>query len=213
MLRPFDLGTRSLLIVGGLNWLAVGAGKFDLVAAATRSRFGRPNIAARTVYGIVGGAALYSLARLIEQEFFGKRPSGQHKLIRDVMTANPASITPRAPVTEAAQLMRSADVGSLPVVEGDRLIGVVTDRDIAVRVVADGHDPNSVTVGQVSSAEPVTVEPEQPLDEALRLMARHQVRRLPVVEGGRLVGILAQADVALEAEDTRTGEPVEKISA
>ena len=202
MLRPFDLATRSLLVVGGLNWLAVGAGKFDLVAAVARSRFGRPNIAARTVYGIVGGAALYSLARLIEQEFFGKRPSGQHKLIRDAMTSNPESITPRAPVTEAAQLMRSADVGSLPVVEGDRLIGVVTD----------GHDPNAVTVGQVSSAEPVTVEPEQPLDEALRLMARHQVRRLPVVEGGRLVGILAQADVALEAEDARTGETVEKIS-
>jgi CBS domain-containing protein len=212
MLRPFDLATRSLLILGGLNWLAAGAGKFDLVAAATGSRFGRPNIAARTLHGIVGGAALYSLARLIQQEFFGKPTSAQSKRIREAMTADPESIAPRAPVSEAAQLMRSANVGSLPVVEGGRLVGVVTDRDIAVRVVADGHDPNAITVGQVTSAEPVTVEPEHLLEDALRLMARHQVRRLPVVEEGQLVGIVAQADVALEVEDARTGETVERIS-
>ena len=74
MLKPFDLAARSLVIVGGLNWLAIAAGKKDLVAEATRSRFGRPNLAARIIYGIVGGGALWSLSRLIEQEAFPKKP-------------------------------------------------------------------------------------------------------------------------------------------
>jgi CBS domain-containing protein len=110
-------------------------------------------------------------------------------------------------------MLRDEDVGLAPIVERDRLIGTVTDRDIAIRVVADGKDPASTKVRQIASTDLVTVDPEQDLDEALRLMARHQVRRLPVVdESARLVGVVAQADVAREASVSQTGELVEEIS-
>ena len=109
--------------------------------------------------------------------------------------------------------MRDGDVGLVPVVDGDRLVGTVTDRDIAIRVVAEERDPNTTTVRETASTDLVTIDPEQDLDEALRLMAQHQVRRLPVVEeDGRLVGIVAQADVARHGEDRETGQVVEQIS-
>jgi CBS domain-containing protein len=109
--------------------------------------------------------------------------------------------------------MRDENVGIAPVTEGDRLVGTITDRDITIRVVAEAKDPRSTKVLDVASKDIVAVEPHQDLSEALRLMAQHQVRRLPVVEeDGRLVGILAQADVALASDDTATGELVEEIS-
>ena len=137
-----------------------------------------------------------------------------HRSIRELMTTNPTTVEPSARVVDAARAMKQEDVGPVPVVEGDRLAGIVTDRDIVLRVVAEGGDPQSTTVGEIMSRDLVTVDPEQPLDEALRLMARHQVRRLPVCEeDGRLVGIVAQADVATElGDDQRTGQVVEEIS-
>ncbi len=135
------------------------------------------------------------------------------KNVRDVMTSNPRSIAPSTTVSEAGRLMKSEDVGSLPIVDGDQLVGVVTDRDIVIRVVAEAKDPQTATVGEIASRDLVTVDPEQDLDEALRLMAQHQVRRLPVAEeDGRLVGILAQADVAREGKDVQTGQIVQEIS-
>lgn len=134
------------------------------------------------------------------------------KTVRDAMTPKARSIAPTDSLVEAALKMRDEDVGSLPVVEGERLIGIVTDRDIVVRAVAEQLDPQSISVAQVASREVVTVEPEQDLDEALALMASHRVRRLPVVEQGRLVGVLAQADIALEAKDKNAGEMLEEIS-
>jgi CBS domain-containing protein len=135
------------------------------------------------------------------------------KSIRKAMTSNPCSIDARKSVAYAAKMMRDEDVGLAPIVEGDRLVGVLTDRDIAVRVVAEELDPERVKVSEVASRDVVTLDPDEDLDEALRLMARHQVRRLPVVEeDGRLVGVVAQADVAQEADERRTGEVVEKIS-
>lgn len=135
------------------------------------------------------------------------------KSIRDAMTTNPRGVEASTPVVEAAKLMKSEDVGSLPVTEGDRLVGMVTDRDIVIRVVAEGKNVQTSTVGEIASRDLVTVDPQQDLDEALRLMAQHQVRRLPVVEeDGRLVGILAQADVAQQGQDAKTGQLVEQIS-
>ena len=135
------------------------------------------------------------------------------KGIREVMSSNPSAIDADKSVADAAKLMRDEDVGLAPVVEGDRLVGTLTDRDITVRVVAEGKDPQSTTVREVASTDLVTVDPEQDLDEAVRLMAQHQVRRLPVVEeDGRLVGVVAQADVARQADDRQTGEVVERIS-
>jgi len=129
------------------------------------------------------------------------------------MTPNPRTIEPSTPIVEAAKLMRDEDVGPVPIVESGRVVGILTDRDIAVRVVAEGKDPQSKTAGEVASKQLVTIDPDQTIDEAARLMAQHQVRRLPVCEeDGRLVGIVAQADVALVGEDAQTGEVVQQIS-
>ena len=117
------------------------------------------------------------------------------KTIKDAMTSNPKTVTSDQTVTDAARIMKQEDAGVVPIVDGDRLVGVITDRDITITVVAEGKDPQSTRVTEIASRDLVTVDPQQDLDEALRLMARHQVRRLPVVEeDGRLVGVLAQAD-------------------
>ena len=135
------------------------------------------------------------------------------KSIQEVMTSSPTTVQPDGSVVDAARVMRDEDIGIVPVVEGDRLIGTVTDRDIVVRLIAEGRDAQSTTVREIASTDLVTVDPQQGLDEALRLMAQHQVRRLPVVEeDGKLVGIVAQADVARQDDDARTGEVVEEIS-
>jgi CBS domain-containing protein len=135
------------------------------------------------------------------------------KNIRDVMTSNPRTIEPSTSLHEAARLMRDQDVGSLPIVEGDRLFGMLTDRDIAIRAVAEGKDVTSTTAQEIASRQVVTVDPDQGLDEALRLMASHQVRRLPVIEeDGRLVGIVAQADAATQGDEREVGRTVEEIS-
>jgi CBS domain-containing protein len=133
--------------------------------------------------------------------------------IRDLMTSNPRTVTADSTVAEAARLMRDEDAGIAPIIEGERLVGVITDRDIAIKVAAEGKDPQSTKVTEIASSNLVTIDPQQELDEALRLMAKHQVRRLPVVEeDGKLVGILAQADVARHADPARTGQVVEEIS-
>jgi CBS domain-containing protein len=133
--------------------------------------------------------------------------------IRDLMTKNPCSIDADKSVAYAAKMMRDEDVGLAPIVEDDKLIGTLTDRDIAIRVVAEGKDPDQTTVREVASTNVVTIDPQQDLDEALRLMAKHQVRRLPVVEeDGRLVGVVAQADVAREGDAEQTGQVVQEIS-
>jgi CBS domain-containing protein len=135
------------------------------------------------------------------------------KDIREIMTSKVCAIDADKSVAYAAKMLRDEDVGFAPIVEGDRLVGTLTDRDIAIRVVAEGRDPARTPVREVASTELVTVDPQQDLDEALRLMAEHQVRRVPVVEeDGRLVGIVAQADIARQRDDVKTGEVVERIS-
>jgi len=119
---------------------------------------------------------------------------------------------PDATVVDVAKVMAKEDVGPIPVVEGGRLVGLVTDRDLVVRVLAEGKDPKTTKVGEIASRDLVTVSPDEDLDQALKLLAQHQVRRLPVVEGDRVVGIVAQADVARLGKDAKTGEVVEEIS-
>ena len=134
------------------------------------------------------------------------------KSVRDAMTENPRSIGSSASVVEAARLMREGHIGSLPITDDDQLVGMITDRDITTRVVAEAADPQTTSVGDVYSRDLISVEPDKDLEEAVKLMARHQVRRLPVVENGRLVGIVAQADIALSETENKTGELVEAIS-
>ncbi|MGQ0813439.1 MAG: CBS domain-containing protein [Gemmatimonadota bacterium] len=137
------------------------------------------------------------------------------KKARDIMTANPRVVTPDDSISRAAEIMRDSDVGVVPVVEDQgsmRLAGVVTDRDIAVRVVADGRGSDCRT-REVMSSGLATVRPDDDVDQVLDLMKREQVRRIPVVDGERLVGIIAQADVATDlGDDRKTGDVVEKIS-
>jgi CBS domain-containing protein len=135
-----------------------------------------------------------------------------HQTVQEAMTSNPTAITPDTTAQEAARLMKSEDVGALPIVDDGRLTAVVTDRDLAIRALGEGRG-GETPVRDLASKDLVTIDPQQNLDEAARLMAEHQVRRLPVVEeDGRLVGILAQADVAQSGHDQLTGEVVEKIS-
>jgi len=128
------------------------------------------------------------------------------------MTPGPTSIASDAMAVEAARRMLSEDVGSLPVVDGATLVGMITDRDLVLQVVAKDLDPHKVPVSDVCTQDPVTVGADESLDDALRRMAKEQVRRLPVLSGGRLVGIIAQADVARKASAESTGRLAEEIS-
>jgi CBS domain-containing protein len=132
--------------------------------------------------------------------------------VREAMTRSPVAVASDAPAVDAARLLAAEDVGSLPVVEDDRLVGMITDRDLVLRVLAKDRDPHEVQVREVCSEGPVVATPDEALDSALGRMAREQLRRLPVVDDGRLVGILAQADVARTAQPSSTGAMVEQIS-
>jgi CBS domain-containing protein len=132
--------------------------------------------------------------------------------VGDAMTASPSTVDVDATVVDAAKIMASQDVGSVPVVDGDELVGMITDRDLVLRVLAKDLDPHKLLVSNVYSESPVVARVDEPLEDALGRMAREQVRRLPVVEDGRLVGILAQADVSRSAALAETGWMVEEIS-
>jgi CBS domain-containing protein len=121
--------------------------------------------------------------------------------IRELMTVRPRTVKLGDSIVEAAKLMKGEESGIAPILDGTRLVGVLTDHDIATRVVAEGRDPQTTRVEEIASTNVVTVDPEQDLEEALRLMAQNHIWRLPVVEeDGRLIGIVAQADVARNVE-------------
>jgi CBS domain-containing protein len=135
------------------------------------------------------------------------------KLVRDAMTVNPRTVNLNDSVVDAAQIMEEEDVGSVPVVDTDNiLVGMITDRDIALRVVAAGRDPLSTAAGEVATRQVSPAYPDESLDQALEQMADRQVRRLPVIEDDRVVGILAQADVVHEVKDKKAGQLIEEIS-
>jgi CBS domain-containing protein len=135
---------------------------------------------------------------------------------REVMTKELIVCRPSDSVAHAAELMAKYHVGALPVVDSEehrRLEGIVTDRDLALRVVAHGHDPRRVTVADVMTREVLTCAPEQDIGDAIDLMADRQLRRIPIVEDGRLVGIVAQADIANRSLDReRTMSMLQEIS-
>ncbi len=133
--------------------------------------------------------------------------------VRELMTADPEHLNADDTLVTAAQRMRDADVGSLPICDADgQVTGIVTDRDIVVKCIAEGGDPSTATVGSIASEMVYTVGPDDQIENALSVMEDHQVRRLPIVENGKLVGMLAQADVARTMSEPRVGEVVEEIS-
>jgi CBS domain-containing protein len=115
--------------------------------------------------------------------------------VKDLMVSEVVTIEPGTSVVDAARRMIQQEKGPLPIVEGDRPVAIVTDRDIIARVVAEGRDPNSLTVDDIATRELVTIGPDQDVDEARQLMARHELDRILVVEGDRLVGIISEADI------------------
>ena len=133
--------------------------------------------------------------------------------VRDAMTSRPFCVSPDTPITEAAQVMEKEDIGAIPVLDGEQLDGMVTDRDIVIRAIAKGKDPSGMPVREVLSRDVVTVRADTKLSDAVELMSIHQVRRLPVVDDeNRLVGVITQADIALDAKEKTSGQMVEEIS-
>ncbi|WP_251453510.1 CBS domain-containing protein [Microbacterium sp. Marseille-Q6648] len=132
---------------------------------------------------------------------------------REVMTTDVTCIKEGDTLVEAARLLRQLDVGALPICgSDDKLKGMLTDRDIVVKCIADGGDPSTATAGDLAEGKPVTIGADDDIRDALTMMQQHQVRRLPVIDGHRLVGIISQADVALSMSPTETGETVAEIS-
>ena len=132
---------------------------------------------------------------------------------RDIMTPDPECVRESQTLVDAAALMRELDVGALPICgDDDRLKGMLTDRDIVVKCIADGGDPSSVRVSELAEGKPVTIGADDDIREALETMQKHQVRRLPVIDGHDLVGIISQADIALALSAEETGRTVEEIS-
>ena len=133
---------------------------------------------------------------------------------RDIMTSGADHLETSATVLEAAKRLAAGDYGSMPVCDGDELKGMVTDRDIVVKVLAAGKDPASTSVIDLTrdQGEVVTIGADDPVEEVSRTMARHQVRRLPVIDGTKLVGMVSQADLARSGQDSTTGDTVQAIS-
>ncbi|TMF85052.1 MAG: CBS domain-containing protein [Chloroflexi bacterium] len=123
------------------------------------------------------------------------------KMVRDVMTKSPVTMAVDALVQDAARAMKDRNIGDVIVTQGDQVCGIVTDRDITVRAVAEGKDPRSTKLGDICSSDLITLQPDQSVDEAVKLMRAKAIRRLPVMEGSKPVGILALGDLATQQDE------------
>jgi CBS domain-containing protein len=132
--------------------------------------------------------------------------------VNELMTRDPATLRPGSTATEAAALMKSKDCGSLPIVEGGKLVGIVTDRDIVLRVVAAKKDPAMVKISEIMTKDPATVGPDASAAEASKLMSDKQVRRLPVVENAKLVGMLVIGQLARHESNSAAGDTLKDVS-
>jgi CBS domain-containing protein len=136
------------------------------------------------------------------------------KTARDIMSGDAECVQETDSILDAAKALADKDVGAMPICgEDERLKGMLTDRDIVVKVLAKGKDPSSTKVSEVAEGKPVTIGADDSIDEALSTMAEHKVRRLPVIDGHELIGIVSQADIARHLDDEKTGDLVEAISA
>jgi CBS domain-containing protein len=136
------------------------------------------------------------------------------KKARDVMTGGAECVGENETVLDAAKKLADLDVGAMPICgEDDRLKGMLTDRDIVVKVLAQGKDPGDVRAGELGEGKPVTIGADDSVEEALQTMKEYKVRRLPVIDGHDLVGVVSQADLAVNVEEEQVGDLVEAISA
>ena len=130
--------------------------------------------------------------------------------VRDVMTAEPVTVGPTTPVLEVAKTMAERDIGEVLVGESDRLCGLVTDRDIVVRGIAQGRDPKTTTIDDICSHDLITLTPDDTVDAAFRKMSEHAVRRLPVLDAGHPIGVVSLCDISMFHD---SGEALDEISA
>ena len=136
------------------------------------------------------------------------------KTAREVMTGDAQCIGEKDTVLDAAKRLSELGVGAMPICgEDDRLKGMLTDRDIVVKVLAEGRDPSSTTAGELGEGKPVTIGADDSVEEACETMKQHKIRRLPVIDEHRLIGIVSQADLARSIDESQVGELVEAISA
>jgi CBS domain-containing protein len=131
---------------------------------------------------------------------------------REIMTPGADYVDGSTSVLEVAKKLAQQDYGAVPICDGEKLKGMITDRDIVVKVLAEGKDPAQTKVIDLIQGEVVTIGADDPIEEAARTMAEHQVRRLPVIDGDKLVGMVAQADLALSGQDRLAGDTVQEIS-
>ena len=135
------------------------------------------------------------------------------KTAREIMTGSPECVGEKDSILDAAKKLQKLDVGAMPICgEDNRLKGMLTDRDIVVKVLAEGKDPSSTTAGELGQGKPVTIGADDDIDLLLKTMADHKVRRLPVIDGHELIGIVSQADVANNLEEDEVGKLVDVIS-
>lgn len=133
--------------------------------------------------------------------------------VRELMTTDVTYAAPETTLDDVARMMRDEDAGAIPVLDGDDLVGIVTDRDIVVRCIAEGDDPREVTAEEVITGSPRTITPDEDVEDASQIMASEQIRRLPVCEGGRLVGIISLGDIAVkQPEEEIAGRTLEDVS-
>jgi CBS domain-containing protein len=131
---------------------------------------------------------------------------------RDIMTSGPDVIDAQSTVLDAARKLASDDIGALPICENAKIKGMITDRDIVVKVLAEGKDPSTTKVIDLIQGEAITIGADDSVEEALKTMSKYQVRRLPVIDGTDLVGVVSQADIARNLPDDKVGDLVEAIS-
>lgn len=133
--------------------------------------------------------------------------------VKEIMTTELVTVSPSASITEAARLMRDANIGNVLVTDADRLVGILTDRDVTIRVVAEGMDTNKAQIGNYMTRELFTGLPDWDVEDAVDIMGEEQIRRLPILETGKLVGIVSLGDVAVEPEAEQVAaEALEEIS-
>ena len=132
--------------------------------------------------------------------------------VREIMAANVATAAPDTTLEEIATMMRDEEIGAVPVLDDDELVGLVTDRDIVLRCIATGKDPSETTVTDILSEDLETVEPDDDVEVASRVMSHKQIRRLPVVENGRLMGMVSLGDIAVKASENRAAKALEEVS-
>jgi CBS domain-containing protein len=136
------------------------------------------------------------------------------KTARDVMSGGAECVGENDTISDAAKRLADLDVGALPICgEDNRLKGMLTDRDIVIKVVAEGKDPATTRAGELGEGKPVTIGADDSVNEALKTMKDHKVRRLPVIDGHDLIGIVSQADLAKNVDEEKVGDLVEAISA